>query len=149
MTKVALGWGVYSLGDICGGDLITEDSQSGEGLLLALVLGDVDERRGRCTFGLGRAEHLLVGLELEFEGAVAVCEKLVLGLSSAQLLLCCLVLLLKVGDQLLQLHATDLGLQLLRKLGGDLLLADEVHDDGQHEINQVDSTLYNVFLGLG
>lgn len=148
MTEVALGWGVYTLGDICGGDLITEDSEARESFLLALVLRDVDEGRGGCGFGLGRTEHLLVRLELELKGTVAVCQKLVLSLGSAQLLLRGLVLLLKVGDQLLQLHATDLRLKLLRELGGDLLLADEMHNYGQHEVNQIDSTLDNVFLRL-
>ena len=48
----------------------------------------------------------------------------------------------------MQLHAADLRLQLLGKLGGDLLLADKVNNDGKHEVNQVDSSLDDVFLGL-
>lgn len=98
VTEVALSWGVYILWDICSGDLIAEDSETGQGFLLALVLGDIDKGCWGCCFRFGRAEHLLVGLELEFKGAVAVCEKLVLGLCGSQLLLRVLVLLLEVGD---------------------------------------------------
>lgn len=92
---------------------------------------------------------MLVGFELELEGTVALCQELVLGLCSAELRLGGLVLLLERVDQLLQLHAADLGLQLFRELGSNLLLADEVHDDGQHEVDQVDCTLHDVLLGLG
>lgn len=49
---------------------------------------------------------------------------------------------------MLQLHAADLGLELFGELGGDLLLADQVDDDSQHEVDQVDGTLNDVFLGL-
>lgn len=52
-------------------NLVAEDAQAWQGFLLALVLGDLDEGRS-CGFGLGGAEHLLVGLELELEGAVTV-----------------------------------------------------------------------------
>lgn len=77
-------------------DLIAEDAQTREGLLLALVLWDLNQRRGG-SFGLGRAEHLFVGFELEFEGAVAIGQEVVFGLGGAQLLLGGLVLLLEGG----------------------------------------------------
>lgn len=131
-----------------GFDLITHNSQAWERPLLTLVFGDVNQRSGAAGLGLGRAEHLFVGFELELESAVAVCQHVVLGLGSSELLLGSLVLLLQRGDQLLQLHAANLRLQLLGQLRVDLLLADEVHDDGQHEVNQVDCTLHDVLLGL-
>lgn len=130
------------------GDLIAEDAQAWQGPLLALVLGDIDQRPRAVGLGLGRAEHLLVGLELELKGAVAVGQGLVLGLGCAKLLLGGLILLLERVDQLLQLHAADLRLQLLRQLRADLLLANQVHDDGQHEVDQVDGALHDVLLGL-
>lgn len=130
-------------------DLIAEHAQAWEGSLLALMLGDIEQGSRAAGLGLGRAEHLFVGLELELEGAVAVGQDFILGFGGAELLLRGLVLLLQSVDQLLQLHAADLRLQFLGQLGADLLLADEVHDDGQHEINQVDGALDNVFLGLG
>lgn len=95
VAEVALSRCVY-LGGICCSNLIAENSQAGEGFLLAFVFGDINQGLGGGGFSLGRAEHLLVGLELELEGTVAVCERLVLGLSGAQLLLRCLVLLLEV-----------------------------------------------------
>lgn len=49
---------------------------------------------------------------------------------------------------MLQLHAADLGLQLFGELGGDLFLADQVDDDRQHEVDQVDGALDDVFFGL-
>lgn len=49
---------------------------------------------------------------------------------------------------MLQLHAADLGLELFGELGGDLFLADQVNDDGQHEVDEVDSALNDVLLGL-
>lgn len=139
----------WCLGAHWGTDLIAEDSQTRKGLLLALVLRDFDQWARAAALGLGGAEHLLVGLELELEGSVAVCQELVLGLCGAELGLGRLVLLLEGGDQLLQLHAANLRLQLLRELGCDLLLADEVHDNGQHEVDQVDCSLHDVLLGLG
>lgn len=63
---------VYCLRAICSSDFITEYPETWESFLLALVLGDIDQRPWGDRFGLGRAEHLLVGLELELECAVAV-----------------------------------------------------------------------------
>lgn len=95
---MTLSRGVDCLRAICSSDLITEDPEAWEGFLLTLVLGDVNQRPWGDGLCLGRAEHLLVGLELELESAVTVCKQLVLGLCGPQLLLRCLVLLLQVGD---------------------------------------------------
>ena len=132
-----------------GADLVAEDSQARQSLLLTLVLGHIDQRPGAGGLGLGRTEHLLVGLELELQSAVAVRQQLVLGLDGPELLLAGLVLLLEGGDQLLQLHAADLGLQLLRQLRSHLLLVNEVDDDRQHEVDEVHCALDDVFFGLG
>lgn len=95
-------------------DLVTEDTEAWEStLLLALVLGNIDNWSRAGALGLWRAEHSFVGLKLELESTVTVCEEIVLGLGGAQLLLGGLILLLEGGDQLLELHAADLRLQLL------------------------------------
>ncbi len=58
-------------------------------------------------------------------------------------------MLLEIGHQLLELHATDLGLQLLREvLGHLLLLANQLDNNQKHEVDKEDSSLHDVFLGL-
>lgn len=104
-------------------------------LLLALVLRELQDWARAGALGLWTTEHLLVRLELEVKGTVAVSKHFVLGLCGLELLLGSLILLLQGGDQLLQLHAADLRLQLLRELRCDLFLADEMNNDGEHEVN--------------
>lgn len=92
---------------------------------------------------------MLVGLELEHQCLVAFLQHLVL--LSERLVLCLhtLVPLLEIGDQLLELHAANLGLHLFNELLGHLiLLANQVTDENEHKVNEKDSTLHNVFLGL-
>lgn len=92
---------------------------------------------------------MFVGLELELEGLVTLLQQLVLVLGGLELLLGGLILLLEVGYQLLELHAADLRLQLLRQLPGHfVLLADQVDDDEEHEVDQEDSPLYDMLLGF-
>ena len=93
---------------------------------------------------------MLIRLQLEFQGAVAILQDLLLLPHCFELLLCGLVLLLNVRYQLLETHASDLRLQLLGKLAGCLiLLTNQVEDDKMHKVDEVDGSLNNMFLGLG
>lgn len=106
------------LGAIASADLSTEDTQAGQH-----VLGLAGSSGGVCGMGrqhlratglaLWQAEDMLIGLELEFQCLVALFQHLLLVLEGLDLRLHALVLLLEIGHQLLQLHAADLGLQLL------------------------------------
>lgn len=130
-------------------DLIAKDAQAGQHMA-RLVVGQRRQRLGRGMLRLGRSEHVLVGLQLDLEGLAALLEHLVLLLHGLHLLLGQLVLLLQVGHQLLELHATQLRLELLGQLSGHLvLLADEMDDDQQHEVDEVDGSLHDVLLGFG
>lgn len=92
---------------------------------------------------------MLVGLELEFEEPRAVLKRLLLLFHRLEFLLRGLVLALQAGDQLLELHATDLWLQLLRELVERfVLLLGQVDDDQVHEVNQEDCGLHDVLLRL-
>lgn len=93
-----------------------------------------------------------MGLQLELEDAVAFFERLLLLPRCLELLLGGLVLLLQAGDQLLELHAAELGLQLFGEFAALLpvaLLGHQVEHDGVHEVNEVDGRLDYVLLGLG
>lgn len=57
---------------IGGTGSVTENAEARKPLLLALVLGDIDQGAWAGSFGLGGAEHLLVGLELKLKGTVAI-----------------------------------------------------------------------------
>lgn len=136
-----------------GGNLIAKNAQAREEVLrLVDVGGGVrvgSEHLGTVGLALGDTEDILVSLELVLESLVALLEQLLLVLDGLELCLHALVLLLEAGDQLLELHAADLWLELLRKvLGHFIFLADEVNDDEKHKIDEVDGTLHNVFLGL-
>lgn len=137
-----------------GGDLIAEDTQAWEQVLrlVAVVGGGVrvrSEHLGAVGLALGDTEDVLVGPELVLKCLVVLLKHLLLLLDGLELCLHSLVILLEAGDQLLELHAADLWLELLRKmLGHVIFLADEVDDDEKHKVNEVDGALHNVFLGL-
>ena len=109
------------LGATASADLSTEDTQAGQHVLG--LAGGGGGGGGVCGMGrqhlratglaLWQAEDMLIGLELEFQCLVALFQYLLLVLESLDLRLHALVLLLEIGHQLLQLHAADLGLQLL------------------------------------
>lgn len=81
---------------------------------------------------------------------MAVKQIVVFLFQRAHLLLRRLVLRLQAGNQLLQLHASELPLQILRQLWRNfLLLTQEVDNDRQHEVDQEDGPLNNVLFGLG
>jgi len=133
-------------------DLIAEDAQAWEQVLRFVVVGGVSVGSGHLGavgLALGDAEDILVSLELVLKSLVALLQQLLLLLGGLELCLYALVLLLETGDQLLELHAADLWLELLRKmLGHFIFLTDEVDDYEKHKVDEVDGTLHNVFLGL-
>ena len=143
------------LGTVAGGDFTAEDTQAGEHVL-GLVAGGGGGVRGMgrqhlraAGLALRPAENMFKGLELEFQGLVALFQHLLLVLESLDLRLHALVLLLEVGHQLLQLHAADLRLQLLREmLGHFILLTDQLDNENEHEVDEEDGTLHDVLLGL-
>jgi hypothetical protein len=70
-------------------------------------------------------------------------------LDSSQLLLSGVILLLQGHHLLLQVHTSEIRLEILRKLRGDLLiLLQQVDDDDQHEVNEKNSSLHNMLLRL-
>lgn len=145
--------GRFSVGPGLGtdrGHLVAEDPQARKHLLL-LICRDGLQRPGAGGLSLREAEHLLVRLELELESPVSLRESLVFMLDRPQLLLSRLVLLLQAAHLLLQMHGTNVSLQVLRELRRDLVLVllQQVDDDDQHEVNEVNSPLNDVLLGLG
>lgn len=119
-------------------------------MLCLLGFRDGGKRLRAGDFAFGGSEDMLVGLQLEFEKPRAVLKRLLLLLRRLQFLLGGLVLVLQAGNQPLELHATDLWLQLFRELVERLvLLLGQVEDGKVHEVNEVDCGLHDLLLRLG